>query len=203
MLLERRLPRISVTVTRANNAQDHSSSSLLEQLELLPELDQEGSGSRPRHGHGTYKAIWQPRHAGKLVLTVWEPVLRDMDGNVHYVPNGSITVASNFTQQFAVVVADVGVAYDTDINRVIEVLTDEAIRFSVDPEFAEHFLEAPQVLGVQTLGDWAVTVRVTLTVLADSRWIIKREFNRRVKVRLDAEGIEIPFPYRTIVQKNA
>jgi moderate conductance mechanosensitive channel len=38
-------------------------------------------------------------------------VLRDLDGNVHYIPNGEITVASNLTQEFSQVVLDIGVAY--------------------------------------------------------------------------------------------
>ncbi len=126
-------------------------------------------------------------------------VLRDAEGIVHYVPNGAITVASNLTQEFVSVVADVGVAYGEEVDRVIEVLSDEISGFASDAEWEDRFLEPPKVLGVQDLANWSVNVRVTLKVHADARWPVRRELLRRVKNRLDAEGIEIPFPYTTLV----
>lgn len=127
-------------------------------------------------------------------------VLRDLDGNVHHVPNGSIEVASNLTQDYSQVVLDIGVAYKEDVDRVIAVLTDEISAFVADPEWAPLVIDEPQILGVDQLGDWAVTIRAVLKALASSRWNIKRELLRRIKNRLDAEGIEIPFPYITVVQ---
>lgn len=127
-------------------------------------------------------------------------VLRDLDGNVHHVPNGFIEVASNLTQDYSQVVLDIGVAYKEDVDRVIAVLTDEISAFVADPEWAPLVIDEPQILGVDQLGDWAVTIRAVLKALASSRWNIKRELLRRIKNRLDAEGIEIPFPYITVVQ---
>lgn len=127
-------------------------------------------------------------------------VLRDLDGNVHHVPNGSIGVASNLTQDYSQVVLDVGVAYKENVDQVIEVLTDELGKFVVDPDWAPLVIDEPQILGVDELGDWSVTIRAVLKTLAASRWTVKRELQRRIKNRLDAEGIEIPFPYITVVQ---
>jgi small conductance mechanosensitive channel len=130
-------------------------------------------------------------------------VLRDLEGNVHYVPNGDIVVASNLTQKFSSVVVDVAIGYGEDVDHAIDVIEDEARSFAEDPEWADVFLEPPTVLGVNQLGDWSVDIRAVLTVAPDNRWSTKREFLRRIKNRLDAEGIEIPFPYRTIVEKPA
>ncbi len=130
-------------------------------------------------------------------------VLRDLEGNVHYVPNGDIIVATNLTQKFSSVVVDVAIGYGEDIDHAIEVIADEAAAFAGDPEWSGMFLEPPTVLGVNLLGDWSVDIRTVLTVAPDDRWSTKREFLRRIKKRLDAEGIEIPFPYRTIVEKPA
>lgn len=125
-------------------------------------------------------------------------VLRDLDGNRHYIPNGEITVTSNLTQEYAQVVADIGVAYKEEVDRVIDVLRDESLAFSRDPQWAGSFLEEPQILGVEALGDSAVVIRVLFKVLPMSRWEVRREFLRRAKNRLDREGIEIPFPHRTL-----
>lgn len=128
-------------------------------------------------------------------------VLRDLEGNVHHVSNGEILVASNLTQGFSAVVIDVSVGYSEDIDRVIEVLTDEAIRFSQDETWAPSFLEPPQVLGVNRLGEWGVEVRAVFTTVTEQRWATKREFLRRIKTRLDAEGLEIAFPGRTLLDR--
>lgn len=125
-------------------------------------------------------------------------VLRDLDGNAHYVPNGEITVASNFTQSYAQVVIDVGIAYHESVDAVLEVFDDELRRFAADPEWSGHVIEEPVVLGVQELGDSSVTIRGFLKVAPDQRWLVRREFFRRIKNRFDAESIEIPFPQRTV-----
>jgi len=127
-------------------------------------------------------------------------VLRDLDGHTHHVPNGEIKVASNLTAGFSRVVIDLGVAYKEQVDEVIDVVRDELDRFAADPDWEASFLEPPEVLGVNELADWAVEVRLLLTVRADDRWRVKREFLRRIKGRFDADGIEIPFPYLKVIQ---
>lgn len=125
-------------------------------------------------------------------------VLRDLDGNVHYIQNGTIEVASNFTQEFAQVVADVGISYGTDLDRAIEVFHEECLAIAADDAWGYAFLEEPKVLGVHDLAESSVVLRAVLKVLPETRWDIRRELLRRVKNRFDAEGVEIPFPHRTL-----
>jgi len=130
-------------------------------------------------------------------------VLRDLDGNAHYVPNGEIAVASNFTQSFAQVVIDIGIAYHVNVDRALEIFGDELRSFAVEPDWADVVLEEPVVLGVQELGDSSVTIRGYLKVAPDKRWLVRREIFRRIKNRFDADSIEIPFPQRTVHIANA
>lgn len=129
-------------------------------------------------------------------------VLRDYEGNAHFVPNGQITVTSNFTSKFAQPVIDIGVAYDADLDKAIEILGDELRQLAEDPVFGPMILEAPEVLGVTELADSAVILRGRLTTVADSRWTVRREALRRVKNRFGAEGISIPFPQLMITQRR-
>ena len=125
-------------------------------------------------------------------------VLRDLDGNVHYVQNGAISVTTNLTQIFAQVVLDIGVAYNVDVDRALQVLADELDGLATDPEWSSMISEPPEILGVNSLGDSAVVLRATVKVGADHRWDIKREALRRIKNRFDEERIEIPFPQITV-----
>jgi len=129
-------------------------------------------------------------------------VLRDLEGRVHYVPNGSISVATNYTQDFSQVIVDVSVAYKEDIENVLEVLQSELEEFVADPDFAEVITADPVILGVNELGEFSVDIRVLFVTTPDDRWAVKREFLRRIKNRFDVEAIEIPFPHVTVIQER-
>ena len=135
-------------------------------------------------------------------ITLRTTVLRDLDGNEYHVPNGHIDVTTNMTQGFARVVADVGVSYDTDIDSAMAVILDEATAMADDPEWSHAFIRAPEMLGVNNLDDSAVEIRVMATVITEERWTVKREFNRRIKNRLDEEGIEIPYNHLKVVLQS-
>jgi len=126
-------------------------------------------------------------------------VLRDLNGNEHHVPNGNILVASNMTPDVARVVADIGVSYDTDVDHAIAVIADEMEQLANDPEWSDAFLQPTEMLGVNKLDESAVVIRALATVVTEKRWAVKREFLRRIKNRLDAEHIEIPYNYLTVV----
>lgn len=125
-------------------------------------------------------------------------MLRGLDGTVHIVPNGQITTVSNKTRGWSRAVVDVSVGYDADIDVAITVIGDEAMKLAKDPVFALKFDAPPEVVGVQSLGDHAVAIRVLLRTHPGLQWEVSREFLRRIKIRLDHEGIDIPFPQRTV-----
>jgi small conductance mechanosensitive channel len=123
-------------------------------------------------------------------------VLRDLDGYVHFIPNGTITVASNYTSLFARVVVTVGISYSSDVDRAIQVMGDELSAMAED--HPTEILEPPQMLGVEELGDSAVSLRALMVVGPQDRWAMRREALRRIKKRFDSEGIVIPFPQVTV-----
>lgn len=131
-------------------------------------------------------------------MTLRMVVLRDLKGSVHMIPNGAITTVSNMTRTWSRAVVDVGVAYDTDLDRAIRVFQDEAEAMAADPEWSDRFDGPPEVAGIEGLADSAITVRTLLRTRPGQQWSVQREFQRRIKGRLDREGIEIPFPQRTL-----
>jgi small conductance mechanosensitive channel len=71
-------------------------------------------------------------------LSLRRTVLRDLDGVVHSVPNGQITVASNLTRLFARVNLDVQVAYGTDIDQVSSAIDGVGRALAADLGAADH-----------------------------------------------------------------
>jgi moderate conductance mechanosensitive channel len=125
-------------------------------------------------------------------------VLRDVQGVVHVIPNGQITKVANLTRSWARVVLDVGVAYREDPDRVISVMKSVGQEMHEDEQWSASFIEAPEVPGVESFADSAIVVRIIAKVLPLKQWEIAREMRRRLKIRFDREGIEIPFPHRTL-----
>lgn len=128
--------------------------------------------------------------------------LRDLDGTVHTVPNGHITVASNLTRLWARVNLDVGVAYDTDIDRATEVINRVGEQLAADPEWKARLIEAPKVIRIQSLADSAVTLKVLGQVRAAEQWSVAGELRKRILAAFAEEGIEIPFPTRVVVARG-
>ncbi len=131
-------------------------------------------------------------------MTLRVVMLRDLRGVLHIIPNGQMTVVSNQTRGWARAVVEVGVGYDVDVDKALGVLRDEAEAFGRDPAWAVRLDGAPEVLGVESLADSAVMIRTLLRTLPGEQWAAAREFRRRLKLRLDREGIDIPYPQRTI-----
>jgi moderate conductance mechanosensitive channel len=125
-------------------------------------------------------------------------VLRDAHGNVHIVPNGEIKRVTNMTRTFSRAVLDIGVAYKEDVDHVMAVMRDEGERLAADPDWASLLTEPVSVPGIEGFGDSSVTIRMLATTVPLKQWDVARELRRRLKKRFDAEGIEIPFPHRTL-----
>ena len=124
--------------------------------------------------------------------------MRDYDGNVHYVPNGTITTVTNKTRGFAYSVVDVGVAYREDVDQVLEIMRQTGVELRGDPAYAPKILEDVEIVGVQAWADSAVMLRCRFKVAPIEQWGVRREYLRRLKHAFDQAGIEIPFPHLTL-----
>ena len=128
--------------------------------------------------------------------------LRDLDGVVHTVPNGDITIASNLTRVWARINQDVTVAYGTDIDKAIEVVDDVGKAMAADPIWKRRVLEAPRVDRVAALGEYGVTLKILGTVRAPDQWAAAGELRKRLLAAFREHGIEIPRPQRVVLARE-
>lgn len=129
-------------------------------------------------------------------------VIRDMEGVVHYVPNGQIATASNKTQEFAKINLVVGVGYSDDIDKVEEIVNKVGKELVSDDDWKGSIRKAPEFLRIDNFGDSSVDIKIVGEVDAGKQWEITGELRRRLKKAFDKEGIEIPFPQRVIHNKK-
>jgi len=136
-------------------------------------------------------------------ITLRRTVLRDLDGIVHSVPNGEITVASNFTKEWSRVNFNISVGYGEDLDRVIAVINQVGRELADDPYWGTLVLEPPSVLRVDSLGDSGVEIKVLGNTRPIKQWDVMGELRLRLKRRFDQEGIEIPWPHTKVYFGNS
>jgi small conductance mechanosensitive channel len=161
--------------------------------------------------NGFFILIWDQIRQGDVVqiagkgglvekISLKMTTLRDLAGNVHYIPNGSIDVVTNMTKEYSRYVFEIGVAYREDVDEVMEVVEEVDEELRQDPAFKEDILEPIEILGLDEFADSAVVIKARTTTKPIKQWRVGREFNRRLKKKFDERDIEIPFPHVTLYQ---
>jgi len=124
--------------------------------------------------------------------------VRDINGTLWHIPNGSIRRVANMSQDWGRAVLDVEVAYDTHITEAMDVIKQVADSVWHDQLPGATIIEEPAIAGVQSFGESAITIRLMAKTEPGEHWAASRELRARLKDALDEAGIEIPFPQRTI-----
>ncbi len=135
-------------------------------------------------------------------INLRKTVLRDLDGIVHHVPNGEIRVASNYSRHFARVNLNVSVAYDTDLDRAINVINRVCQEMAEEEAWSKVIKTVPQVLRVDNLGDSGIDIKILGDVEPLQQWNVTGQLRLRLKKAFDAEGIEIPWPHTKVYFGN-
>jgi small-conductance mechanosensitive channel len=138
-------------------------------------------------------------HSGRVEkITIRSIQLRDFAGNVHTIPFSSVDTVTNKTKDYSFAVFEVGVGYGENTDEVTAVLQGIGAEMQEDAELSPLILEPLEVVGVDQFGDSAVVIKARLKVQPIKQWALGREFNRRMKIKFDKLGIEIPYPHTTL-----
>ncbi|MEJ2086652.1 MAG: mechanosensitive ion channel family protein, partial [Acidobacteriota bacterium] len=126
-------------------------------------------------------------------------MLRDLEGRVHFIPNGEIKSITNRTYVWGRAVLDIPVGFHESVDRVMGVLLEIAREFKEDPEWSHSVTDEPVMLGVDKFTEYGVVIKFMVETQPDKIFATRRELLRRVKNRFDELGIEISVPYRKIL----
>ncbi|MBB4936450.1 small conductance mechanosensitive channel [Streptosporangium album] len=117
--------------------------------------------------------------------------LRDVDGRVWYVRNGTITRVGNESQGWSRATVDVPVAYASDIPAVRDLLKDVVEDMWNEPTYRSVMVEEPQVWGIEQISDTAIVFRISAKTIPARQAEIARELRIRIKSALDRASIAI------------
>ncbi len=144
-------------------------------------------------------------------ITLRHTVIRNYENRRIIIPNSVISsetiINSNIVEDKICNYFELGISYDSDIDKAIEIIRDEAIKH---PNFIDNRTEEERkdnfpevVVRVINLADWSVNLRAYIwSENSPSGFIMNCDLRKSIKERFDREGVEIPFPHRTVVFKK-
>lgn len=129
-------------------------------------------------------------------LTIRSVSIRSLDGTLHLIPFSSVDMVSNSMKGFSFHIAEIGVAYDSDMDEVRAAM-NEAFDNLMETDAKASIMAPLEIHGVTLFGDSAINVRARIKTLPGMQWGIGRTYNELIKRAFDKRGIEIPFPQVT------
>lgn len=131
-------------------------------------------------------------------------IIKDFTGDIHSIPNGMISEVTNHSRGNTRFIVDVDIAYEEDIDNAINAIN--AIKECCDKFQKEHedFINEPiEVLGVSALAASSVTIRTVGRTKPLTQWKMENELRKAIKITLDENGIEIPYPKTQLININS
>jgi len=132
-------------------------------------------------------------------ITLRMTVLRDLEGSVHFIPNGKIECVTNMTHGWSRAVFEIKVAFTEDTDHVIHMLMEIAKGLRAEPQYGRVILEEPEMLGVDQLGDTWATIKFAIKTRPLKQWMVKREMLRRIRKTFTEAEVGMPVA-KSVVQ---
>lgn len=139
-------------------------------------------------------------NTGGLVeeITLRMTTIRDQDGTVHHIPHGEIKKVSNLSKNFSRVNLNIGISYDSDLEKVITLVNQIGSEMAADDLWKDTIIKAPQFLRVNDLGESSIIIKILGETTPLHQWEVTGELRKRILISFRQKGIEIPFP-QTVV----
>ncbi|MCJ7802603.1 MAG: mechanosensitive ion channel [Candidatus Marinimicrobia bacterium] len=160
---------------------------------------------------GDWVKIGSDKSGIVLDITLRHTIIRDFENKRIIIPNSIISseiiVNSTIEDQKIRRHIEFGISYDSDIDKAIAIIQEEAMKH---PNFIDNRTKEekkknePAVLArLMGFGDSSINIRAYVWSTDPAKsFDLYTDLNLIIKKRFDKEGIEIPFPYRTIVYKK-
>jgi len=119
-------------------------------------------------------------------------VIEDAGGNLKIVNNSDIRNLQNRSRNNSLAICDIGVAYDTDIPKLREILIPEL--YKIYDEHRDLYLSAPVFMGIESFGDSAINLRFHAETKETDIFAARRRLNEDLLALFRRNGVNIPFP---------
>jgi len=122
-------------------------------------------------------------------LTLRRTVIRDIQGAVVTIPNGEITQVANLSRDWGQVFVDIAIATEGSPDEALAALERVSAELRNDAAWSPVLVDGPRVLGIETFGPAAATLRLQLRTIPGRQDDAARELRRRIQIRFEQDHI--------------
>lgn len=113
-------------------------------------------------------------------ITIRSTIVRDQDGNVHYIPNGGIGRAINKTMGFSKINLTIGVATDTNVDALATIINEVGEKLAHDEKWRAKILEPPHFTSIGSFTDTSLEIKIEGKTQPSEQWAITGELRKRL-----------------------
>lgn len=113
--------------------------------------------------------------------------LKNFTGDLYIIPNGEIKKVINHTRDNKMVIVDIPIAYSSNMAKVNEIT--QSVCREIKDEFTVLTEEA-RVLGITSLGEHNMNLRITAKTLPNEQWEVERRIRLKIKEKFEENGLE-------------
>ena len=124
-------------------------------------------------------------------ITIRRTVLRDVDGDVHHVPNSVIRVATNQTSGFSRMVVKLKLSNDVSLTKVEVIINKSGEEFYTETVWSKKLKEAPTMARVSDFEESGIEITVWARTIPGNQWKAASEFRKKLKEDLDKNKIKL------------
>ena len=124
-------------------------------------------------------------------ITLRKTTLRDRDGNVHIIPNGSIVEVINRTIGYSKFRFTFAVDVDTDVDEIIKIVNETGEQMAKDAEWSKLIVDAPHYDEFGRIGKEGINVTISGTTMPGQQWKVNAEYRKRLVIELQKSDITI------------
>ena len=124
-------------------------------------------------------------------ITIRSTTVRDTDGNVHYIPNGTIARVINKTMGFSKANLTITVAPDTNVDKLANLINEVGEKMSKEEKWKSKIIEAPHFVSIGNFTDTTLEIKITAKTRPSAQWGITGELRRRLLASLKKHDIDL------------
>jgi small conductance mechanosensitive channel len=120
--------------------------------------------------------------------------IRSTDGRLITLPNSAISQVDNLTRIWSRSDFSVEVAYNTDVDKALAIVMQEATQLASDPVWRSLILDVGEVFGVEKISHAGIEIKIWIKTIPLKQFDVARELRRRLKIAFDRHDIQIGIP---------
>ncbi len=134
-------------------------------------------------------------------MNIYITQIRGSEGRLVTIPNGKISIVENLTKDWSRVEFKIEIAYDADVRKALNVISEVSEEMQNDPTWKDKIIEPAAILGVDNVSHQGILIQVWIKTQAMQQWAVGREFRLRVKEAFEAAEIKLGIPHQEVRYK--